>query len=62
MLLKTGYRFESIEKFDGISDHSAMILRLVKLVKTLMKYRYMRRGCNLYFGVLGLAWVGSDGK
>lgn len=47
MLLKTGYRFESIEKFDGISDHSAMILRLVKLVKTLMKYRYMRRGCNL---------------
>ena len=28
MLLKTGYRFESIEKFDGVSDHSAMIFTI----------------------------------
>lgn len=30
MLLKTDYRFESIEKFDGVSDHSAMIFTISK--------------------------------
>ena len=30
MLLKTGYKFESIEKFDGVSDYSAMIFTISK--------------------------------
>ena len=28
MLIKPGFKFESIKKFDGISDHSAMIFTI----------------------------------